>query len=558
MRERQRDAGALLIAALCVAVGLQSLIAPQLVHTGITLAFDDAAPPMSVPSEPTPARAGGERRRLVVESVHPASRAHGMIAPGTTVQEVNYAPWMVIPSSWIDGILRGDFVQLGVATADGGAVDYTFAPSTAIPVGLVLLVGIALLIGIALWIQRGLAGEALRPLAIPLAVAATAPLILAPTSVSPSWAVVAIGVALATLAFLLVAAGWIGMISKPRLARLAAMMAIVAAIGYFAAQLALLSLESARAPIRLVDLALSSGMPEISRGLARMVLVLLATSITVVPAGLLHVAARQGWRTPDRRPGYAQAVWLPLVIASLTPMVVAMTFGYGQPGLGLSVPLVWLLLVLFILHGQSRVETLRIQRDAVVAATEMERARLASDLHDDALQAMTVLVRRLDQTRDAPAADLARSIADRLRDVCGDLRLPVLDELGAGAALEWLVGRVEETSGGAVELERDDPARPPAEIELAVFRVAQEALANAVSHGAPPIRVTYAASSDRAALSVTDQGTGIPPGAAMAAARAGHHGLLNMRQRAEQIGGLFEVGQSPGGGTTIRLRWSSP
>ena len=78
----------------------------------------------------------------------------------------------------------------------------------------------------------------------------------------------------------------------------------------------------------------------------------------------------------------------------------------------------------------------------VVAATEVERARLAADLHDDALQGMTVLVRQLDDAGDTGTAELARSIAERLREVCGDLRLPVLDELGAGAALEWLVGRV--------------------------------------------------------------------------------------------------------------------
>ncbi len=82
---------------------------------------------------------------------------------------------------------------------------------------------------------------------------------------------------------------------------------------------------------------------------------------------------------------------------------------------------------------------MRIQRDTVVAATEVERARLAADLHDDALQEMTVLVRRLDEAGDAASATLARSIADRLREVCGELRLPVLDELGAGPALEWLV-----------------------------------------------------------------------------------------------------------------------
>jgi signal transduction histidine kinase len=209
-----------------------------------------------------------------------------------------------------------------------------------------------------------------------------------------------------------------------------------------------------------------------------------------------------------------------------------------------------------LLQTNARVTTLRLQRDTAVAATESERARLAADLHDDALQEMTVLVRRLDEVGNARDAELARSIADRLREVCGDLRLPILDELGAGSALEWLVERVGATSGRSVSLERTDAGRPPAEVELAIFRVAQEALANAVAHGAPPVTVRYDAAFDRAALSITDGGSGVSAEAASAAGRSGHYGLLNMRQRAEQIGARFDVSRPPDGGTTIGLVWA--
>jgi signal transduction histidine kinase len=256
----------------------------------------------------------------------------------------------------------------------------------------------------------------------------------------------------------------------------------------------------------------------------------LAVAITVVPAATLlgSATARSSNRTP-------------IVLGALTPTVIVTTFSFTYFGLGLNVPLLWLLLVVFVLQNHAQAETMRIQRDRVVAATELERARLAADLHDDALQEMTVLVRRLDDAGDKRAVELARSIADRLREVCGDLRLPILDELGAGAALEWLVERLSETSGHQVRLERDDGARPPADVELAVFRVAQEALANAVAHGAPPIVVRYASASDRASLSITDQGLGIAPGVAAQAARSGHYGLINMRQRAEQIGARIDV-----------------
>jgi signal transduction histidine kinase len=196
------------------------------------------------------------------------------------------------------------------------------------------------------------------------------------------------------------------------------------------------------------------------------------------------------------------------------------------------------------------------QRDLAVVAVEAERARLAADLHDDALQQITALVRRLDAAGDAESADLARSVAERLRTITSDLRLPLLDDLGAGPALEWLVGRIRPLADGDVVLERADAERPPANVELAVFRVAQEALANAVKHGATPITVHYRVAEDGGvSLSVDDSGSGIQPGAAEEALKAGHLGMANMQQRAQQIGALLDVRRWPSGGTHVRLEW---
>ena len=198
----------------------------------------------------------------------------------------------------------------------------------------------------------------------------------------------------------------------------------------------------------------------------------------------------------------------------------------------------------------------QLQRDLAVAAAETERARLAADLHDDALQQLTMLVRKLDERGDAEGAGEARAIADKLRAVVGDLRLPILDDLGAGAALEWLVERVEPPAGGPVKLERSDSTRPPATVELAVFRVAQEAITNAIKHGRPPIAVRYDVRADgRVTLAVDDAGDGIGPGASEEAPRQGHFGLANMQQRAEQIGALLDVRRWPGGGTRVALEW---
>jgi signal transduction histidine kinase len=198
----------------------------------------------------------------------------------------------------------------------------------------------------------------------------------------------------------------------------------------------------------------------------------------------------------------------------------------------------------------------QLQRDVAVAAAETERARLAADLHDDALQQLTMLVRTLDESGNTDAANEAREVATKLRSVVGDLRLPILDDLGAGAALEWLVERVEPLAGGPVKLERSDATRPPANVELAVFRVAQEALTNAIKHGKTPIAVRYDVRSDgRVSLAIDDNGPGIGSDAAEEAPGAGHFGLLNMHQRAEQIGALLDVRRWPAGGTRVALEW---
>ena len=169
-----------------------------------------------------------------------------------------------------------------------------------------------------------------------------------------------------------------------------------------------------------------------------------------------------------------------------------------------------------------------------------------------------MLVRRLDAAGDVQNAEAARAIAVRLRGICGERRLPVLDDRGLGPALDWLTERFEPLAGGPVYLERlrDEP-RLPANVELAIFRIAQEALANAVKHGAPPIVVRYRAGGTWAELDVDDCGPGMAPGVAALAEQSGHQGLLNMTQRAEAIGAELRVGRRPGGGTRVNVVWEA-
>ena len=245
-----------------------------------------------------------------------------------------------------------------------------------------------------------------------------------------------------------------------------------------------------------------------------------------------------------------------LAIAGFTPAAALLTASAGAPWLFL----VWVGAIAaagrFTVRPLARlVSRAQLQRDLVVAATEAERARVAADIHDDALQELTLLVRRLDAAGDTEGAEMARTVSDRLRAICGDLRLPILDDLGVGPALDWLVLRIERLAGGEVRLERADGTRPPPDVELAFFRVAQEALSNAVKHGRPPITVRYRSTDGAASLSIDDSGAGIPADAGVRAEREGHFGLLNMQQRAEAIGAILDVRRWPSGGTHVQLEW---
>ena len=193
------------------------------------------------------------------------------------------------------------------------------------------------------------------------------------------------------------------------------------------------------------------------------------------------------------------------------------------------------------------------QRDQVVAAMEAERSRIAADIHDDALQELTMLGWRLDASGDKQAAASAREVADRLRAILGDLRLPILDDLGTGPALEWLVERV-----GRLQAARFGSSAPT-RLAAASGRVGllPRRTGSTFQRRSPrtsPIVVRYSTSPSGASLSIDDAGPGINATEA-ASAGAGHFGLLNMRQRAEQIGALLDIRRWPTGGTRVTMEW---
>jgi signal transduction histidine kinase len=287
------------------------------------------------------------------------------------------------------------------------------------------------------------------------------------------------------------------------------------------------------------------------------VAVLLLAATTAVPGVVAGVLRHSGASVDRGRESVVAA--LELGVLGITPAIAVITSWESLDPRSAIPLIVWILGVLavqyFAVRPLARTATVATtQRDQVVAAMEAERSRIAADIHDDALQELTMLGWRLDASGDRENAASAREVADRLRAILGDLRLPILDDLGTGPALEWLVERIERVAAGDVRLERSDDARPPAAVELAFFRVAQEALSNAVRHGKPPILVRYWTTPTSASLSVDDAGPGIDATDAERAG-SGHFGLLNMRQRAEQIGALLDVRKWPTGGTRVTMEW---
>ena len=193
-------------------------------------------------------------------------------------------------------------------------------------------------------------------------------------------------------------------------------------------------------------------------------------------------------------------------------------------------------------------------------ATEEERARIAREIHDDPLQAIAGVIRALGEpdVDRAEARESLRDVASRLRTIATDLRPPVLDDLGLVPAIEDACRRaagIEVAAAGENASGYGAAGRPPAEVELAAFRIVQEALANAAKHAqGSRVSVRGSVARDAIALEVADDGPGMPGPRAGEALAEGRLGLPSMRRRAEAIGGELTIA-SGASGTTVRLRW---
>ena len=422
-----------------------------------------------------------------------------------------------------------------VVVSVGGALQDGFSLSSWGSVGL----GVTMLVVGGWWLSRQAPGTPFHDMAIPAAVATVVPFL--------------VGSGLDQLGTLWQLAPW----------------TLAAAA---AATLGLAVTDSVPNPYRTRVMLLAAALPLVAASLGilapttfdgqeslAIVAILFLAATPAVPCIIAAVLRQTAPSTQRGRESVVAA--LELAVLGITPAIsVIATWGSGDPRSVIPV-ILWIVVVLaaqfFAVRPLARNATLATtQRDQIVAAMEAERSRIAADIHDDALQELTMLGWRLDASGDKQSAATAREVAERLRAILGDLRLPILDDLGTGPALEWLVERVERLAGGEVRLERSDPVRPPAQVELAFFRVAQEALSIAVRHGRPPIVVRYWTTPSSASLAIDDSGAGINT-TETASAATGHFGLLNMRQRAEQIGALLDVRRWPTGGTRVTMEWRS-
>jgi signal transduction histidine kinase len=494
------------------------------------------------------------RTTLVVETVEPGglawyqgARAGDVvlnvggipILPGNgAVQEAyeNATP----PSSFLITVSPANLPQ-ALANGDYGQLIYfDWAPRRLRASGVALVAGFVLCLLGFLWRRSATPGRALSRI-LPTVIAASAtPLFLVPAylTLNPSL-VILVGILVAGA--VLLAAADVAQSVEPTSLRRGVLLAAVA---------------TATAAAVVGGVAAFTGM---ERGTASETRWALASATMLLP-GL--VAARY-----LRRPGVASQVGRTIdsieVGAAVTLPAFALMPLAALTDPPLLTPLVaWVLVVValrvFAIRPMARLATqTTVERELIVDDSEVERRRIAGDIHDDVIQDLTMLVHRLDRDGAGEPAAVIRRVVGRLRAICADLRLPVLDDLGLGAAVHSLVAELQPQASGEIGLELEGDSRFPAEIELALFRIAQEGLTNAAKHGRPPIVVHLSISSGGAELQIDDSGPGMPAGVLTAPPAEGHMGLLSMTQRAHQIGADLTIEARPGGGTRVRLVWAA-
>jgi two-component system NarL family sensor kinase len=230
--------------------------------------------------------------------------------------------------------------------------------------------------------------------------------------------------------------------------------------------------------------------------------------------------------------------------------------------------LTWLSLALVLLslllaRRDTAVRLLSDQRQRLVAealtAEERERRQLAQDLHDGAIQNLLAARHDLDlaatASPDGPEgrahAAITATVAE-LRGAVADLHPYLLEQAGLAAAIAQAARAAAERGGFTLQLDVTDGE--PGLNDRAILRCTSELLANVVRHaGAKNVSVALLRGEDSDRVRVRDDGVGFDPQLATGSVRAGHIGLVSLRERAEALGGALRLESTPGGGTVATV-----
>lgn len=211
-------------------------------------------------------------------------------------------------------------------------------------------------------------------------------------------------------------------------------------------------------------------------------------------------------------------------------------------------------------HAVQLTLALQRSRERIVTAREEERRRLQRDLHDGLGPTLASLTLKLDAARNlltsdlAAADDLLRELKSQLQTTIGEvrrlvygLRPPVLEQLGLIGSLQALTANF----GNGLQITLDTPSSLPplpAAVEVAVYRIAQEALANVAHHAQARQSTVKLQVNQQLTLEIRDDGRGLPPQHPYGV------GLNSMRERAAELGGTCRIESLPSGGVQLLVK----
>jgi len=215
-------------------------------------------------------------------------------------------------------------------------------------------------------------------------------------------------------------------------------------------------------------------------------------------------------------------------------------------------------------------EQLQAMSRRLVDVQESERRQFSRELHDRVGQNLTALSISLDimksqvtdngnsalRTRLDDAAALLDSTAGSIENVMSELRPPMLDDYGLLPALQWYSDEFSRRTSIRVSVEGDEEMkRLPQTSEIALFRIAQEALNNVAKHAhASRAKIALTRTSAELVMTVTDNGLGLDAASTAATKRRPGLGMVTMRERTQAVEGQFEIGAAPERGARVTVR----